>query len=97
MTELISVSLVGIRVLRELIGAREIATAASSDGTLGAYKLVIATTGTVTKGIRDATNRWPQMYAKLDYEDLCNKLESFRNIRMTDIYHTQVTRARNAT
>lgn len=87
---------VGIKVLRELIGAREIAAASSPDNALGAYTLVIATTGKVTKSVLDATDRWPLKYSKMDYDDLCAKLAKFRNARMSDIYHTQITRARNA-
>lgn len=83
---------VGIRILRELVGARFLA-----DPAVGNYRLALATTGQFTKPVEEAAKQRPAHFVLRDYEDLTKAIAHFRNVDTTDIYYSQIVKAQDAT
>ncbi|HEX2652871.1 MAG TPA: restriction endonuclease, partial [Xanthobacteraceae bacterium] len=79
---------VGISVIRELIGARHLA---SADRKL--YRLAVITTGRFTKASKAAELSHAAEIELYDYRALADILQSLRTTRFSDIYYLQATSA----
>jgi len=80
---------VGIRVVRELIGARFLA-----GNEYGSYMLVVATTGRFSKPAREAEEEYPTHLRLVDYDELQLKLRTLKHVGLTDIVHQAVAKSR---
>lgn len=82
---------IGIRVIRELIGARFLATSEYAR-----YVLVVATTGRFTRAAIDAEGQHPTQLRLMDYQRLRQELLALRGIGLRDIAHEAVVESRKA-
>lgn len=71
---------VGIRVIRELFGARIL-----GDEKLRSYMLVVATTSHFSPVAKNVEEMFPSDLSLLDYSRIMKQLESFRNTEIRDI------------
>lgn len=82
---------VGIRVVRELLGARFLA-----DELLKQSMLVVATTGRFSQVAKDAEQQFPAHLQLLDYDKLQHTLRAINNIGLSDITWNAVTAYRRS-
>jgi HJR/Mrr/RecB family endonuclease len=71
---------VGIRVIRELIGARFLASEEYAN-----YMLVVATTGKFSKVAKDAEKQFQTQIKLIDYIDLQSEISSYRQVGLINL------------
>jgi hypothetical protein len=81
---------VGISVVRELIGARFLAAPQYEN-----YRLCIATTGRFSKVARNTEEQYPLELTLQDHKDIMKTLKHFSNIGLVDIFYTQMAKVIN--
>jgi hypothetical protein len=80
---------VGVRVVRELVGARFFAAADYAH-----YMLVVATTGRFSTPAKEAEAQQPTHLRLLDYEELQQQLRLIAGVGILDIVHEAVDQSR---
>ncbi len=80
---------VGIRIIRELIGARFLAEEEYSH-----YMLVVATTGRFSRPAQGVQEQYPTLLRLLDFNDLQDELRAIANLGVRDIVRDASARSR---